>query len=60
MGFLAELVPFLVSVLNQAPALIEDVKKIWAIATAATPPTVDQQAAIDAALEQAHKDLQAS
>lgn len=60
MGALSELIPILTSILAEAPKLIDEVKKAWAWATSKTPPTVDEQASIDAAFEAAHKALQDS
>lgn len=60
MGFLAELIPVLTSILAQAPQVVADVKQVWSLATASTAPTTDEQAAIDAAFEAAHKALQDS
>lgn len=57
---LATLIPLLVSILGQAPAVIDSVKSIWALATSTTPATPDEQAQIDAALEDAYKALEAS
>lgn len=60
MGILSELIPILTSILDEAPKLVDEVKKVWALATSTTAPTVDEQASIDAAFEAAHKALQDS
>lgn len=56
-----------ITVLQNAPALVSGVqeaiaagKQLWDIATNDTPPTDDQLAQYDAALQAAHKALQAS
>ena len=60
MAVLAALLPVILQLLQDAPAEIETIKGLWTYATSKTPATAEQQAAVDAALEQAHKDLQAS
>ena len=57
---IAEWLPIIMSMLSKAPKVIEEVKQIWALLTQATAPTADEQAAFDAALDAAHKALQAS
>lgn len=57
---LATLIPLLVSILGEAPAVVESVKSIWNLATATTPATPDQQAQIDSAFEAAYQALEAS
>lgn len=54
------ILPVLLQLLEETPTLIADVKQAWTLLTANNPPTPDQQAQIDAALEDAHKALQAS
>jgi hypothetical protein len=59
MGTVAVLLPLLISVLEQAPATIEAVKKIWALMSRdAALPTRAEQAKFDDALEAAHTALQ--
>jgi hypothetical protein len=60
MAVLAALLPVILQLLQDAPQEIEAIKGLWSYATSKTPPTPEQQAAVDAALDQAHKDLQAS
>ena len=55
---IAVLLPLLVSILGQAPQVIESVKKIWDLAKSDKEPTPEEQAAFDAALEEAHKAVQ--
>lgn len=57
---IAVLLPLLVSILGEAPQLIASVQSIWTLASQTTAPTADEQAAFDAALDAAHKALQAS
>jgi hypothetical protein len=57
---LAVLIPLLIQILGEAPQVIESVREIWKLATQTTPPTAEQQSAIDAALDEAHKALQDS
>ncbi len=57
---IAALLPLLVSILSEAPSVVSSVESIWGLATATTAPTADEQATYDAALEAAHKALQAS
>lgn len=60
MGAIASLLPVLVSILTEAPQVIDSVKSIWALATQTTAPTADEQATFDDALDAAHAALQAS
>jgi hypothetical protein len=60
MGLIVELLPILVGLLEQAPQVVDSVEQIWNLATSKEAPTPDQQAQIDAALEEAHKALQDS
>ncbi len=55
---IATLLPILVSVLTEAPQVIDSVKKIWALASQNTAPTQEEQNSFDAALEAAHKAVQ--
>ncbi len=57
---LAQIIPILTAMLTEAPQIVALVEEAWKLLTATTPATVDQQAAIDAALEAAHKALQDS
>jgi hypothetical protein len=57
---LAEIIPILTAILAAAPQVVTEVEAAWKLLTATTAPTTDEQAAIDAALEAAHKALQAS
>jgi hypothetical protein len=57
---LTELIGVLTTILTQAPQFVTEIESIWSLVTATTQPTDAEQAAIDAALEKAHKDLQAS
>ncbi len=57
---LAQIIPILTAMLTEAPQIVALVEDAWKLLTATTPATVDQQAAIDAALEAAHKALQDS
>ena len=60
MGVVEILLPALLQALSQVPSLVAEVEALWSAASAQQPPTADQQAQIDAALEAAHKALQAS
>jgi len=57
---IATLLPLLVSILGQLPSAIAAVENIWSLATQTTAPTPAEQAQYDAALDAAHKALQAS
>jgi hypothetical protein len=57
---IAEMLPILLSILSNAPQVIEEVRSAWALLSSKETPTADQQAAIDAALDEAHRALQAS
>jgi hypothetical protein len=57
---IANILPLLVSILSEIPQAIDAVRQIWALATQTTAPTAEEQAAYDAALDAAHKALQAS
>lgn len=57
---LTELIGVLTAILTQAPNFVAEVENIWTLVTSNTAPTDAEQAAMDAALEKAHKDLQAS
>lgn len=52
--------PVLIDLLKNAPAEIEGVKTAWNLLTSHTPATPDQQAQIDAALDEANDALQKS
>ena len=60
MGSIAALLPLLISILEAAPVVMDDVKKVWHLATTHTAPTADEQKAFDDALDAAHEALQAS
>lgn len=60
MGVIAEMVPILLQILAEAPAAVKGVEEAWKLLTTKEQPTTDQQAQIDAALEDAHRALQAS
>ncbi len=57
---IAEMLPILLSILANAPQVIEEVRSAWALLTSKEPASTDQQAQIDAALDEAHRALQAS
>ncbi len=57
---IATLLPLLISILGEMPQAIAAAKEIWQLATQTSAPTVEEQAAFDAALDAAHKALQAS
>lgn len=57
---IAELLPVLVKILAEAPAVVDSVEKVWELATAVTPATVAERATFDAALDVVHKALQES
>jgi len=57
---IATLLPLVISILGEAPQVIEEVKSIWALATQTTAPMPDEQSAFDSALEGAHNALQQS
>lgn len=64
---IAVLLPLLTQLLGLAaeaaaegPGIVQSVKDIWRTATSNTPPTVDQQAEYDQALDAAHQALQSS
>ncbi len=59
-AIITAVLPVLLNLLAQTPALVEDVKRAWTLLTSQAAPTADQQAQIDAALEAAHRALQAS
>ncbi len=57
---IAEMLPILLSILANAPQVIEEVRSAWALLTSREPASADQQTQIDAALDEAHRALQAS
>ncbi len=57
---LAELIPIFTAILTAAPEVVAEIEAAWKLLTSKTPATAAEQAAIDAALETAHKALQAS
>lgn len=57
---IAALLPLLIQILAAMPQTIESVREIWDLFTRETAPTPEERAAFDAALEEAHKALQAS
>jgi hypothetical protein len=57
---LTELITVLTTILTQAPQFVTEIESIWSLVTATVAPTADEQTAIDAALDAAHKALQAS
>lgn len=57
---LTAVLPVLLQLLEETPALIGDVKQAWTLLSSQTLPTADQQSQIDAALDAAHAKLQAS
>ena len=57
---IATLLPLIVGILTEVPQAIDAVRQIWALATQNAVPTAEEQAAYDAALDAAHKALQAS
>lgn len=59
-AIIAALLPVLLNLLAQTPALVLDVENAWKLLTSSTPATPDQQAQIDAALEVANDAVQAS
>lgn len=57
---IAEMLPILLAILANAPQVISEVRSAWALLTSKEEATPDQQKAIDDALDEAHKALQAS
>jgi hypothetical protein len=57
---IAVLLPLLLQILAAMPQTIEAVKQIWDLFSSETAPTPEERAAFDAALDEAHKALQAS
>lgn len=57
---LAEMISIFTAILQLAPQVVAEIEAAWKLLTSTTPATADEQAAIDAALEAAHKALQAS
>jgi hypothetical protein len=64
---IATILPLVLEALKMAPQLVstgrevvDGAKQIWAAVTAENPPTADQQAEYDAALDAAHRALQNS
>ena len=57
---LAEIIPLITAILSAAPQVVAEVEAMWRVLTASTAPTTAEQATIDAALDAAHKALQAS
>jgi hypothetical protein len=64
---IAAILPLLTQLLGLAaqaavdgPKIVESVKSIWSVATSSTPPSADEQAEYDAALDAAHQALQNS
>lgn len=57
---LTQLLALAAQAAEDAPSIIASVKSIWSVATSKAPPTTDEQAAYDAALDAAHQALQAS
>ena len=55
---IATILPILVSILGQAPQVIDSVKRIWDLLTQTSAPTADEQAQFDAALDAANKAVQ--
>jgi len=55
---IAVILPLLISILSQAPQVIESVKQIWDLLSDDTAPSDEEQAAFDLALEEAHKAVQ--
>lgn len=59
-AIITAILPVLLGLLKDAPTLVADVEQAWELLTSGTPATPDEQAAIDAALEEAHNALQKS
>lgn len=59
-AILTAMLPVLLQLLEETPALVADVKQAWDLLSTQTPPTPEQQSQIDAALDAAHAKLQAS
>lgn len=56
---IAAMIPVLLEILQAAPEVVSSVEKLWEMVKTNETPTADQQAQIDAALDAAHKELQA-
>ena len=56
---IAGMIPVLLEILQAAPGIVSSVEKLWEMVKANEAPTPEQQAQIDAALDAAHKELQA-
>ncbi len=59
-AILTAVLPALLQLLQEAPALVREVEQAWALLTSSTAATADQQKAIDDALAAAHTELQGS
>lgn len=57
---IAALLPLITTILTGLPGAIAAVQDIWKLATQDAEPTAEEKAAYDAALDAAHKALQAS
>ena len=59
-AIITAILPVLLQLLSDTPAIVDEVKSLWAFLTANTPATPEQEAAINAAYEQAYKDVESS
>lgn len=57
---LTQLLALAASAAEDGPKIVASIKNIWTVVTATTPPTADQAAEYDAALDAAHQALQNS
>lgn len=59
-AIIAALLPVLIDVVKETPALIDSAQKAWSLLTSDEPATDEQQAEFEAAMNEAHAALQAS